>query len=274
VPGLTAAGHEVVRVAQTGGSLCDVDAVSAAISGCDALVNLSAQVPAGPSARWRWGWRSQDLVRSEGVRRLVEAARAAGVRRFVQQSVSFVYADQGDDWVTEESPVCVTSATEPASEGELAVQDFASTCRSGVVLRMGLVLGDSILSRWSLRAAASGRPVGWGSPEGYIHVIHSDDVGSALEAALRVPSGLYNVGAAPLRRADLVAGYAQAVGQDRGAFVGSLTTRLAGSRLEPLARSLRVSSDRFTGTTGWAPRRATFDTGWLDAARTAETVGR
>ena len=50
-------------------------------------------------------------------------------------------------------------------------------------------------------------------------------------------------------------------------FVGPLMTRLGGHRLEPLGRSLRVSSDRFSGATGWVPRRARFDAVWLDAAR-------
>ena len=274
VPTLEAAGHEVVRLGRGAGALLDVDATSVAMRGCDALVNLSAQIPVGIVARHRRAWRTHDLLRSEGARRLVVAARAAGVRRVVQQCVSFVYADQGEEWVTEESPVCVTSATEPASEGELAVKDFASTCRTGVVLRMGMVLGDSGLSRWSLRAAASGRPVGLGSPDGFVHVIHSDDVGSAVSAALSVPSGLYNVGAEPVRRADLVAGYASAAGQERGAFLGPLMSRIGGVRLEPLARSLRVSSDRFAGVAGWAPSRGSFDDAWLDAARAPEAVSR
>ena len=277
LPGLEAAGHEVVRLGRGAGvaTLFDVDALTAAMRGCDALVNLSAQMPVGTSARRHRAWRTHDLLRSEGVRRLAAAARAAGVRRVVQQSVSFVYADQGNEWVTEESPVCVTCATEPASVGELAVQEFAeSPCRAGVVLRMGLVIGDSLLSRWTLRTVASGRPIGLGSPQGFIHVIHSDDVGGAVDAALGVPSGVYNVGAEPVRRADLVAGYAEAAGQAAGGFVSPFMTRLFGSRLEPLARSLRVSSDRFTNATGWAPRRDAFDARWLDAAWLPVTAGR
>lgn len=274
VPGLAAAGHELVLLGRDGTSLLDVEATSAAMRGCDALVNLSAQIPVGAAARWQRAWRTHDLLRSEGVRSLVVAARAAGVRRVVQQSVSFVYADHGQDWVTEESPVCVTCATEPASVGELAVQDFASTCRSGVVLRMGLVIGDSTLSRWSLRAAAAGRPVGLGSPDGYAHIIHSDDVAGAVDAALGVPSGVYNVGAEPVRRSELAAGYAAAAGRDRATFVGPVRARLGGKRMEPLARSLRVSSDRFVGRTGWSPGRDTFDRGWLDAARVPVAASR
>ena len=110
--------------------------------------------------------------------------------------------------------------------------------------------------------------MGLGAPDGYAHVIHSDDVGTAVEAALSVPSGVYNVGAEPVRRADLVAGYAEAVGRDHGAFLGPLTSRFAGDRLEPLARSLRVSSARFAAATGWTATRGAFDETWLAARET------
>ncbi len=213
-------------------------------------------------------------MRGEGARRLVAAARSGGVRRVVHQSVSFVYADAGSEWVTERSAVCVTTATEPASEGECAVQEFASLSHVGVVLRMGLVVGDPRLTRWSLRAAAHGRPVGVGSPDGFIHVIHSDDVGPAVHAALDAPTGVYNVGADPVRRAELVDGCAAAVGRPSGAFLGPVMSRLAGRRIEPLTRSLRVSSDQFAGATGWSPRRDRFDLSWFEAAGAAHLAMR
>ena len=49
-------------------------------------------------------WRRHDRLRTDGVANVVEAARRAGVRRVVQESVSFLYADQGDDWITEQQP--------------------------------------------------------------------------------------------------------------------------------------------------------------------------
>jgi nucleoside-diphosphate-sugar epimerase len=245
----------------------DVGWLTEAVRGSDAVVNLAAQIPFGPRLLTTRAWRGHDLVRSEGTRLLVEAAQIAGVRRVVHQSASFVYADQGAEWVTEESPVCVTAATEPASVGELVVQGYASTCRTGVVLRMGLVVGDSALSRWSLRAAAEGRPVGVGDPEGFVHVIHSDDVGPAVLAALQAPSGIYNVGAEPVLRSEFAAGCAAAAGRRSAAFFGAVRTRVGGRRLEPLARSLRVSSARFRTTTGWAPRHDRFAVDWFDATR-------
>lgn len=282
VPGLESAGHEVVSLDRLLGRLgdrsgrpaFDVEAMAAAMRGCDALVSLSPRVPRGSATLRAGAWRTHDLLRSEGVQSLVAAARVAGVRRVVQQSVSVLYADQGQEWITERSPLCVTTATEPASVGELAVQGYASTCRSAVILRVGLVLGDSGLARWLLRAVSQGRPIGFGAPEGYTHVIHSDDVGSAVLAGLEAPSGTYNVGASPVRRAELVDGYAAAVGRGRGHFAGPLRARLAGGRMEPLTRSLRVSSALFATATGWAPRRDTFDVSWLEAAGMPTLVPR
>ena len=84
---------------------------------------------------------------------------------------------RGDDWVTERSPVCVNAATEPLAVGEMAVQDAADCVRTSVVLRLGQVVGDTPLTRWTLRAAAAGRPYGVGDPDGFAHLVHSDDVG-------------------------------------------------------------------------------------------------
>ncbi len=266
------AGHEVFEVEP--GLLFDhPEALVAALDGADAVVNLAGQQPVGLGISRRRAWRAFDRWRSEGTRLLVAAADVAGVRRVVHESSSFVYADQGSDWVSETSPVCVTAATEPTSDGEVAVLDYANAFRAGVVLRLGVVIGDCGQTRWSLRSAATGRPVCAGSPEGYAHVLHSDDVGTAVVAALDAPSGLYNVGAAPVVRADLAAGFAEAVGRDRVPFVGPVVARLGGPRLEPLARSVRVSSRHFGETTGWSPHHDSFACSWFDAAR-PEVVGR
>lgn len=264
VPALASASHDVVRLPEDG-SLMDVRRMVAALAGCDVLLNLAGQVPVGGVVGRRRAWRQHDLLRSEGVRHLLEAARESGVRRVVHQSHSLLYADQGTDWITEQSPLGVTPATEPAAVGESAVQDFDGCARVGVVLRMGLVVGDSGLTRWSLRMCARGRPIGMGSPDGYVHVVHSDDVGPAIEAALVAPSGTYNVGATPVRRADLVDAHAAMVGRSGGGFVPGWRQRWCDGRVEPLGRSLRVSSSQFASVTGWAPRRQSFDATWLDA---------
>jgi nucleoside-diphosphate-sugar epimerase len=192
----------------------------------------------------------------------------------VQESVSFVYADHGDAWITEQDPIEITRATEPAAVGESHVLDFSSSSRVGVVLRFGQIVGDDDLTRFLLKAAANHRPVGVGRPDQWSHLVHTDDLGPAVLAALHAPSGVYNVGAEPVLRRQLADGYAKAAGADAASFLGPLLRRLAGPRIEPLTRSLRVSSELFSTQTGWRAARPTFDAAWFDVAERPAAAAR
>ena len=283
VPVLLQAGYEVVGLARTPekarllrdlgaearhASLLDHAGLVALFDGADAVCNFATHIPVGLSAVRPHAWRANDWLRTEGVRRVLEAAREARVRRVVQESVSFLYADHGDAWVTEEAPVEITRATEPASVGESHVQDYACGSRTGVVLRFGTIVGDDPMTRFQLRSVGHGHPIGLGSPDGWAHVVHTDDLGPAVLAALSTPSGVYNVGAEPVRRVELVAGYSSAAGRESIDFIGPFLRRVGGVRLEPLARSLRVSSEHFTAQSGWSPRRERFDVSWFAALHT------
>jgi NAD dependent epimerase/dehydratase family enzyme len=180
--------------------------------------------------------------------------------------VSLLYADGGDDWITEASPLAVTHAVEPSAVAESNAADFESPSRTAVVLRFGQLIGDDGMTRWRLAQAQSGRPIGMGDPRGWAHVVHPDDAGSAVACAVTAPSGVYNVGADPVQRHDLVQGYADAAGVESAAFMGPVVRWFAGKRIEPLSRSLRVSSDHFASQTGWRARHPKFDSAWLDRA--------
>ena len=281
VAALLGAGHDVVVLSRsranaaviaelgasaTSGDIFDRGSLELAYAGADAVINLATSVPTGYGALLPRAWRRHDLLRTVGVRNVVEAARQAGVRRVVQESVSFLYADQGDAWISEQSPVEITSMTEPAAVGESFVQDYACDSRAGVVLRFGTIVGNDTQTRFWLRAAAGGRPVGVGAPQSWAHLLHTDDLGPAVLAALHAPSGVYNVGAEPVQRRSLVQGYADAVGAESAAFMGVVSRWFAGPRLEPLTRSLRVCSDHFAAQTGWRPTRPRFEAGWFDVA--------
>jgi nucleoside-diphosphate-sugar epimerase len=280
VPALIAAGHDVVGLARTdakaawlesvgakpaSADIFSVEDLTAVFTGCDAVINLATSIPSGYAAALPRRWRANDRLRTEGSRCVLEAARTAGVRRVLQESISFLYADGGDDWITESSPIDITAATEPASVAESQMQDFQCCSRTSVVLRFGNIVGDDPMTEWRLRGARQGRPIGMGSPDGWAHVIHTDDLGPAVVAALEVTSGIYNVGAEPVLRRDLVQGFANAAERLTAEFMGPVMRRLAGPRAEPLTRSLRVSSQALTDATGWTPLRPTFDAAWLEA---------
>lgn len=279
VTALLAAGHDVACLARSQhaadrveamgasavrGGMFDPDVLVTAFAGCEAVCNMATHVPVGYAAIRPGAWRVNDRIRAVGSRLAAEAARVAGVRRLVQESVSLVYADCGDEWVDESSPVLVNRATEPMALAEANAQSFAGCSRDSVVLRLGGIVGDDEYTRWRLARARSGQPIGVGPPEAWAHVVHADDVGSAVLAALDAPSGIYNVGAEPVRRRELAQMLAGAVGRDRSSLMSRTLVRLGGERLELLTRSQRVSSAAFVSATGWKPQHRELSAGWVE----------
>jgi len=275
---LQGAGHEVLALARNDesaatlaergvpsirASLFDRTGLVEAMEGCDAVANLATHMPVGTSGMRPGAWKTNDRIHVEGSRNVSQAAAEAGIRRLVQESVSFLYADHGERWIDEDSPIAVSCAAEPVVLAETHAQHYASATREAVVLRFGTIVGDDAVTRWRLARARAGQAVGLGKPQSWTHVVHADDIGGAVLAALTAPAGTYNVGADPVRRGELVAAFAEAVGQEEASFYRRLVLRLGGDRLEWLTRSQRVSSDRFARATGWTATHTRFDAGWL-----------
>lgn len=244
-------------------SLFDIEQLTTAFAGHDVVCNLATHMPVGFGGMRPRAWRINDRIRTEGSRIVADAAAAAGVRRLVQESISMLYSDAGNEWIDEQSPLTVTRATEPSAEAETNAFTFECASRGTVVLRFGSIMGNDPLTRWRLARARSGQPVGIGDPHGWAHVVHPHDVGTAIEAALTAPAGVYNVGAAPVRRSELNAGFFRAVGQEHSSFLPKTVARLVGQRLEPMSWSHRISSQMFADYTGWRPRYPTFSEVWL-----------
>ncbi|MDQ3155183.1 MAG: NAD(P)-dependent oxidoreductase [Actinomycetota bacterium] len=269
VVGLARSAGKATQVANAGaephrGDLYDRDKLIDGMRGCDAVCNLATHVPVGSAGMTPGAWKANDRIRTEGSRIVIEAARRAGVTKVVQQSLSFVYGDHGDDWIDEHSPIDITRYAEPIVVAESHVEEFAREDGDGVSLRFGLITGPDENSAWLLKRARAGKPTGMGPRQGWCHVIHPDDVGTAVAAALTVPSGVYNAGAEPIQRKDLVDVYAQAAGHKEGKFYGPLVMKLAGQKAELITRSQRVSSQRFSDRTGWHPQYPKLTPDWFD----------
>lgn len=275
---LVAAGHEVVGLARSEasadiirshgarphhGSIFEIESLVEGMQGSEAVLNFVGNVPSG-AARFRPGaWRMHDRLRSHGADVVVRAAAEAGVSRVVQQSLTAVYADGGDDWIDEHDLVDVTAAAEPLVVAETVAASHAASGGDTVVLRLGLILGPDPMTRWWIRRARAGHPTGLGAPHGWTHVVHPDDVGSAAVHALTAPAGVYNVGAEPLRREELAEAFAIAGGRRGARFHSPTVQRLLGHRLELYTRSQRVSSQRFSDLTGWYPDHPKFTLDWF-----------
>jgi nucleoside-diphosphate-sugar epimerase len=279
IPALQGAGHTVVGLCRTEkavrvvaaqdaepakGDLYDQDALVRAMRGCDAVINFATRVPSGAGLMRPWAWRSNDRIRSHGAAVVAAAAHEAGIGRLVQQSLSYAYADHGDDWIDEHSAIELTRVTEHVVVAESQVDDFTRCGGEGVSLRFGQIAGPDGNSAWMLRRARAGSPIGIGTPDSWTHVIHVDDVGTAAVAALSAPPGAYNVGAEPVTRGDLADTLALVAGRSDSRFFSRAWLRMMGQRFEMLSRSQRVSSQRFGDKTGWYPQFPKLTPDWFD----------
>jgi 2-alkyl-3-oxoalkanoate reductase len=280
VPALVAGGHEVTAASRSPAKaellrswgadpveidLFDPPATKRAVRDHDAVCNLATHIPSLTRAGLPGAWKENDRIRRLVSANLIEAALAGGAAHFVQESIGFVYPDRGDDWIDEQIEPQPTAVTESALEAEANVARFTRDGRTGVVLRFAQFYGPgAIHSRQAVRMAARwGIAPSIGDPHGYMSSIHGDDVGPAVAAALGAPAGVYNVADdEPLRRSELHAVFADALGRRRLRELGKALARLGGAKSEAVARSQRLANAGFKAATGWEPSVPSARDGW------------
>jgi nucleoside-diphosphate-sugar epimerase len=251
VTGVTRSARGRERLESLGAQAVEADvyddgSLRRAFGGADAVVNLLTHVPTADRMADPTAWEENDRLRTEASAAVARAAGDAGVRRLVQESIAFVYADGGDAWLDEDAPVAGGGVTTTALTAERNARELFDG--DTVVLRFGLFMGpDSGSTLATLEAARGGASVAAGPPGAYRPTLWLDDAATAVVAALRVPPGTYNVtDADPATNAEIDAALAAAVGVD------ALHPRPP--QEGPLARSQRVSNRRLREASGWAPR--------------------
>ena len=196
-------------------------------------------------------------------RNLVDAALEADADCYVQESITFLYGDGGDDLLDESAPVDPTRVTEAALAAEAEAARFAEHGGVGRRCASAASTGSTAPTPRSktIQAAEGGVFALPGRVDAYWTSVTTDDAASAVVAALRAPSGVFNVVEnRPLPRAELAEALAAALG------IGRLDLPLADLELPPdfamMLRSQRVSSARFQDLTGWEPRFPSAWEGW------------
>jgi nucleoside-diphosphate-sugar epimerase len=159
-PLLRGAGHMVVgttRSKDKAAALADLGAEPVVVDVFDAealaravkaaapqvLMHQLTDLPFAPGTpRYDEGLERNARLRIEGTRNLVDAAKAAGVRRMISQSIAFVYA-QGEGARGESDPldVSATGARKRAVDGVVALEKATLDLPEGIVLRYGYLYG-------------------------------------------------------------------------------------------------------------------------------------
>ena len=111
-----------------------------AFDGADAVVNLLTHIPSADRMGDPSAWAENDRIRTEASAAIARAAGAAGVRRLVQESIAFVYADGGEAWLDEDAPVTGGGVTTSALAAERNARELFDG--DTVVLRFGLFIGS------------------------------------------------------------------------------------------------------------------------------------
>lgn len=275
IPALVAAGHDVTGVARGAAKaeqlrdqgaapvtidLFDAAAVTSAVAGSDAVINLATAIP--PSSRMAWppAWEMTGRLRTEASRNLVDAALAAGATRYVQEALGFVYPDRGAAWITEEVALDPPSFTRAVLAAEAEARRFGVGDGTGIALRFGLFYSaDSEQTRQLLSIARRGLLALPGRGGAYRPWIHVDDAASAVVAALDAPGGAYNVVEDhPSTNDD----HASVLGELIGRRLHRPPSWVAVGPLRLQTRSLRVSNRRLRDATGWHPSYPSLHEGW------------
>ncbi len=287
---LVAAGHEVTGATRREGRAADIRAAGATAIVCDALdakaleaavhdaspevvVNELTSLPEDYNPR-SLDYTATNRVRQEGGGNLMRAALAAGARRYVTQSIAFLYAPEGD-WVKDEDARPFEDAPPPFGEGVRAVlgherQVLGTDGIEGVVLRYGQFYGpgtyyapDGSLGK---RVRRRMLPV-VGSGAGMTSFVHVEDAAAATVAALdRGAAGIYNVvddEPAPMR--EWLPAYAEALGAKEPRRVPVWLARIAaGSAAAAMATQLRGASNaKAKRELGWEPAHASWRRGFV-----------
>jgi nucleoside-diphosphate-sugar epimerase len=133
-------------------------------------------------------------IREEGTRNLVDAAREAGVRHLIAQSIAWVYAP-GEGPADESVPLDI-EAPEPrltTVKGVQALEQAVSEMERGIVLRYGLLYGPGT---WYAPDGSVAEQVRRGqvtADEGVTSFLHVDDAARAALLALDWPQGIFNI---------------------------------------------------------------------------------
>lgn len=249
----------------------DLDAMTRAMAGADAMLHLATRIPPVTQARKPSAWTENTKLRAVGTKVLVDAALAAGVGRAVAESITFIYSDAGSEWIDEHSPVDAGAGLQSVVTLEEEIGRFASAGGIGVSLRFGLFYGAHARTTDEyLKVAARHVAPVLGAPDGYISSIHTSDAASAVVAAFDAPSGVFNVvDDEPLTRHAFVDAFARAFGFHRLRFIPPKVVKVVGgATAQPLLRSQRVRNTAFRAATGWSPAIPSAADGWPAVAAT------
>lgn len=254
------------------GDLFDVDSMRDLSADCEAILHLATAIPT-KSRPTRADWATNDRIRREGTRNLIQAALWNTCHLYVQQSVALIYGEQNGDWVEETTPIPEQQAAyvQSAVDMEEIVQEAVDRHNlPAITLRFGSFYSyDSAQTRSMLEMAQKGFFPIVGDGDFYWNPLNVDDAAGAVAAAVEnYENGLgqtFNVcDDEPVTFGDLLNYVAETLGARRPFRIPVFLAKLmlGSDTVEVLRSSARCKNQLVKDTLGWTPRYATYRQGY------------
>jgi nucleoside-diphosphate-sugar epimerase len=238
----------------------------------DAVMNQLTSLPKHYNPRKLRPWyEATNRLRVDGTRILLAAATKVGARRFIYQSIAFMYTNLGPQVVAEDAPLAIKApdpfgaAVRATLEGErlaTATEDIV-----GGALRYGQLYGPGTYfaagGDFQRQARARMLPI-VGSGAGIFSFLHVTDAATAAIAALERGDGVYNIADdEPAAARDWIPAFCREVGAPPPLHVPAWVARIvAGSFASSVLTEGRGASNRKAKLEmGWAPSHPSWRTG-------------
>lgn len=204
LPKLVQAGHEVIGMSHipertpliraSGAKAIVVDAFDREAL-CSALVDIQPDVVIHQlTSLSNWNLEDNARIRIQGTRNLVDAARAAGVKRMIAQSIAWAY-EPGDHPAKEEAPLDIRAPLPRKStiDGIVALEEAVAEMPDYVILRYGMLYGPG--TWYDINGIVAKRVQNRELPatSGVMSFLHVEDAANSALLALNWPTGPINV---------------------------------------------------------------------------------
>lgn len=171
------------------GDIFDKASLQKAAQGCDVAIHIATAIPKNGSQNWS----VNDRVRREGTRNLLEVAVENRVKRYIQQSITLLYGENGQTIVDESAAIHSTSITQSAVDMEYLVR---SSTLDWCILRGGLFygLGTGLEDGWR-ESARQEKLMIPGDGSDLISLVHIVDMAQTVVSAVENPpsNSVYNI---------------------------------------------------------------------------------
>jgi len=182
------------------GSILDIEALTAAMQGCDAVMHLAAAADVGEVEK---APVFSEELNSRGTISVLEAARNAGVKRVVYASTIWVYSDVDADVVDEDTPLSPPAHLYTATKlaGELYCKSYSELYDlEYTILRFGIPYGPrarpaAVVPAFVNKALAGDPLTIAGSGEQTRRFVYVEDLAEGCVAGLAPGAGrrIYNL---------------------------------------------------------------------------------